>query len=39
MVKHKEKRKKDKSVDSYIMILACVLLGLIMFLVILTHSR
>jgi len=39
MVKHEKKRKDDKHVDSSIMILACVLLGLIMFLVLITQSR
>jgi hypothetical protein len=39
MVKNKKRHKEDKSVDSYIMILACVLLGLIMYLVLITQSR
>ena len=39
MVNDKGKQKVDKSLDSYIMILACVLLCLIVFLVLITQSR
>jgi hypothetical protein len=37
MVKHTEQQKENKGVDSYIMILACVLLCLLMFLIVMPN--
>jgi len=39
MVKRTDKQKEDKSLDSYIMILACVILCLIVFLIVIAQTK